>query len=129
MASEENSVELTNSPTSNDSATNALVQKVTNLKCSAGPSSTTDHHYSTNPPAPTRQFSRKGLFKRHTEDRLNMEDVDKITEQLFSDTSGVMSSSITSGCEIDDEIPIAQIEERKHLVDRQISQDHISSGC
>jgi len=43
-------------------------------------------------------------------------------QQLFSeDIAGC--GDLTASCELTDEIPIVREEEKRHLVDRQISQD------
>nr|CAB3221499.1 AMP deaminase 2 [Phallusia mammillata] len=69
-------------------------------------------------------FSRSPLYKKKSS---NMGEYDKIAEHLFSeDIAGC--GDLNSTCELTDEIPIVRQEEKRQLVDRQISQDLVSSN-
>ncbi|XP_076800140.1 AMP deaminase 2-like isoform X2 [Clavelina lepadiformis] len=69
--------------------------------------------------SPSKTFSRAS-FKRNNPEEMNA--INKMAEHLFSeDIAGC--GDLNTSCEFTDEIPILQHEEKRHLVDRQISQD------
>nr|XP_002121216.3 AMP deaminase 2 isoform X1 [Ciona intestinalis] len=69
-------------------------------------------------PSYPRNFNKK---------KVDMNDYNKIAEHLFSeDMAGC--GDLSSTCELTDEIPIVQQEEKMHLVNRQITQDFESAN-
>uniref|UniRef100_H2Z4Y7 Uncharacterized protein n=1 Tax=Ciona savignyi TaxID=51511 RepID=H2Z4Y7_CIOSA len=100
----------------------------TNLRDNPGIDSETSPEYSQSSIISAAKKQGFSPYNRaFTKKKVDMNDYNKIAEHLFSEEfSG--GGDLTTSCELTDEIPIVQEEEKRHLVDRQISQDFESAN-